>query len=328
MRMWRRFQMSRGVWVARLTALGVCLALVPVVTADVNMQYVLVGNAGNGGHVTTAGTYGAVSYEYKIGKYLVTNTQYTEFLNVVAAADPRGLYNVNTSGITRSGASGGYSYSVAGGKGEHPVDYVSFWDACRFANWLHNGQPTGLGEVDGSTEDGAYDLNVTNPTYSTISRDANAQVWIPDENEWHKAAYHKNDGVTANYWDYATQSDEIPAAQGPPGGANSANYSNAVGGLTNVGAYTASGSAYDTFDQNGNMFDWVHDVGASEPCIRGGAYNTSGSAYLRSPGHISKLPTDEMGHYGGIRVATVPEPATMGLLGLGMMGLVLRRRRR
>ena len=24
-----------------------------------------------------------------------------------------------------------------------PVNYVNFWDAARFANWLHNGQPVG-----------------------------------------------------------------------------------------------------------------------------------------------------------------------------------------
>ena len=39
------------------------------------------------------------------------------------------------------------------GYANRPVDYVSFWDAARFTNWLHNGQ--GLG---GDTENGAYTL--------------------------------------------------------------------------------------------------------------------------------------------------------------------------
>ena len=45
---------------------------------------------------------------------------------------------------------------------DRPVNYVSFWDAARFANWLHNGQPTGA-QGAGTTEDGAY-INVGNQT--------------------------------------------------------------------------------------------------------------------------------------------------------------------
>ena len=37
--------------------------------------------------------YGAVNYEYSIGKYEVSLVQYTRFLNAVAASDPHNLYN-------------------------------------------------------------------------------------------------------------------------------------------------------------------------------------------------------------------------------------------
>jgi formylglycine-generating enzyme len=46
-----------------------------------------------------------------------------------------------------------------------------------------------------------------------ITRNADAKFWIPTENEWYKAAYHKNDGVTGNYWDYPTRSDSVPSNQ-------------------------------------------------------------------------------------------------------------------
>ncbi len=49
---------------------------------------------------------------------------------------------------------------VAADWAEGPVNWVSFWDAARFVNWLHNGQPTGAQGL-GTTEDGAY-LNVGN----------------------------------------------------------------------------------------------------------------------------------------------------------------------
>ena len=74
--------------------------------------------------------------------------QYTAFLNGGRNPDTYGLYNtnmgtdLNIKGIVRSGVSGSYSYSVIG-DGNRPVTYVSWFDAARFTNWLHNGQPTG-----------------------------------------------------------------------------------------------------------------------------------------------------------------------------------------
>ena len=47
---------------------------------------------------------------------------------------------------------------VAGDWAGRPVNYVSYWDSCRFANWLNNGQPTGP-QGAGTTETGAYTLN-------------------------------------------------------------------------------------------------------------------------------------------------------------------------
>ena len=96
------------------------------------------------------------------------------------------------------------------------MNYVSFWDAARFANWLHNGQPTGP-QGPGTTEDGAYH-DVGNQTL--FGRNAGAKFFIPTEDEWYKAAYHKNDGVTGNYWDYPTASehraDQHAARSGEP----------------------------------------------------------------------------------------------------------------
>ena len=119
-----------------------------------------------------------------------------------------------------SGSSGSYSYSVAADWADRPVNYVSWGDAARFTNWLHNGQPSGA-QGDGTTEDGAYDLNgaTSDSELMAITRESDAAWLIPTENQWYKAAYHKNDGVTANYWDYATQADDpnVPN-NGNPGG--------------------------------------------------------------------------------------------------------------
>jgi len=47
------------------------------------------------------------------------------------------------SKIERTGLSGTYIYSVAADRKNRPVNFVSYFDAMRFTNWLENGQPTG-----------------------------------------------------------------------------------------------------------------------------------------------------------------------------------------
>ena len=176
--------------------------------AEITMDWVTVGNAGNANDSTG---YGAVSYEYKIGTYEVTAGQYTEFLNAVAATDSHGLYSTkmwsytDSPQIEQSGNSGSYTYSVASDYANRPASCVSWYDTLRFSNWLHNGQPTG-GQTTATTEDGAYDMSLG----SSVTRKAGAQVWLPSEDEWYKAAYHKNDGITGNYFDYPTSSDSVP----------------------------------------------------------------------------------------------------------------------
>jgi formylglycine-generating enzyme required for sulfatase activity len=160
---------------------------------------------------------GSVAYEYRIGKYEVTAGQYTAFLNAVAATDTYNLYSTSMWSmnfgckIQRSGSSGSYTYSVAADYANRPVNYVSWGDAARFANWLHNGQPTGAQDAS-TTEDGAYYLNgaITNDALMAVRRKSDWKWAITSEDEWYKAAYHKNDGVTSNYWTYATRSDTRP----------------------------------------------------------------------------------------------------------------------
>jgi len=56
----------------------------------ITLDMVTVGNPGNSADTTG---YGAVPYEYRIGKYEVTIEQYAVFLNAVAKTDNYQLYN-------------------------------------------------------------------------------------------------------------------------------------------------------------------------------------------------------------------------------------------
>ena len=333
----------------------VCVAAITAALGSaasaVIMETVPVGNAGNLPDpevMSTDGTtgYGSVRYAYGIGKYEVTAGQYAEFLNAVAVTDAYGLYNSSmwssTWGckIEQSGAPGSYSYSVAPDRGNRPVNYVSWGDAARFANWLHNGQPTGP-QGPATTEDGSYDLGgaTARADLLAITRQPDATWVIPTEDEWYKAAFHKNDGLTANYFDYPTSSDATPGnslAGIDPG--NTATYLDAsfIPGFpyyrSEVGDHENSGSPYETFDQGGNVWEWneaVIDLGGGSITdvyrgLRGGDYSNSDGSLLAS--YRSNYDPSDEDLFIGFRVSEVPEPATLAFLAMGGAALLRRRR--
>ena len=299
--------------------------------ATIAIDWVTVGNAGNANDDTG---YGGVSDEYQISKYEVTAGQYTGYLNSVAATDTYGLYNASMGSssygcqIQQSGSSGSYSYSVASDWANRPVNYVSWYDAIRFSNWLHNGQGSG------NTETGAYTITDWDGTNGTVSnRNVDAQVWLPSENEWYKAAYHKNDGETGNYFDYPTSSDSIPGRDmtEATNAGNNANYDDnghLIGSpyyRTEVGEFELSDSPYGTFDMGGNVWEWNETMVGIFRGIRGGSYDYYGVNYLRSSTTRIGDPPGGVSGVVGFRVASVPEPATLLLLGLG--AVMLRRKR-
>jgi sulfatase modifying factor 1 len=204
--------MKIGKHVLRALVLSVAscipLAIAGPALATITIATVPVGNAGNAADPST--TYGAVSYNYNIGKYDVTEGQYTAFLNAVATtSDTYSLYNsymamdYSNSGITQSGSAGSYTYATS--TPNFPVTDVTFWDATRFANWLSNGQPTGA-EGSSTTENGTYTLTSTGISNNTVTRNANATYWaVASENEWYKAAYYNP--TNSSYYLYPTQSN-------------------------------------------------------------------------------------------------------------------------
>jgi hypothetical protein len=135
---------------ARALAVSAALFCLAPAASAVTIAWTPIGNPGNAADTTS---YGAVGDAYNIGTYEVTNSQYAEFLTAKAAADPLGLYNTSMGsgfgGITRSGVSGSFTYSAISGRTDMPVNYVSFYDTLRFANWLNNGQGAGSTEYRG-----------------------------------------------------------------------------------------------------------------------------------------------------------------------------------
>lgn len=322
------------------------LALCPTSALAVSMSTVLVADAGNPADTDEFGapSFGAVDYNYRIGKYEVTNSQYAEFLNAAAASDPYGLFNPTMAsnargGITRSGASGSYIYAVKSNMGNKPVNYVSLFDAMRFSNWMHNGQGAG------STENGAYPLNgVAVPVaLSPLDRQTGAKWFLPTQDEWHKAAYYQPNlagGDVDGYWHYATRSNVLPTqgfVNSPTldianPGFNVANYDLGVGFQTSVGsAGPLSSSFYGTYDQSGNVEEWTDASGdpnnynSYAVYRRGGSYNESlaGPGYnISAYGALYSFSNLELS-YVGFRVATVPELGSMALSSTAIATLVV-----
>jgi formylglycine-generating enzyme required for sulfatase activity len=286
-------------------------------------------------------TCGAVDYEYSIGTYEVTNAQYAEFLNAVADSDPNGIYNTSMGsdtigGITRSGSSGGYSYGVKGGQGNNPVIFVSFYDALRFANWLHNGQPNGA-QGASTTEDGAYTITPNGVAANSITRNPGARYFLPTEDEWYKAAYY--DAGLNVYYDYPMGTNATPVSAPPPSTDQAGNFwnvnyaltgspikSNAINYLSDVGAYTLASSPYGTFDQGGNVYEWNETVGTTPAYrgFRGGSWDDS-SAYLFASNYLEQNPANESEEVG-FRVA--PEPSQLLIAATAALTLAAERWRR
>lgn len=313
------------------------IALVTPAFAVVNIDYVPVGNAGNPADPATGSLYGAVAYAYQIAKNETTIAQYAEFLNAVAKTDTYGLYSASMTttyiaGITQSGSSGSFTYSVVAGSGDKPITFVSWFDAARFCNWMHNGQIVGPQDAT-TTEDGAYTLSGALSGVG-ISRNVGATIWIPSENEWYKAAYYDpGKGGVGGYWLNATQSDAPPSSNtiGVAGAANcfDGDYVGyPVAALTDVGAYgTGSDSYFGTNDQAGNVFEWNDAVisGVSRG-QRGGAWD-DGPGNLLSTNRTGKDPGYEHDFFGFRVASTIPEPTSPFLTIIACGALLVRRKR-
>ena len=316
----------------------------------VDIETVPVGNPGNAPDTRhpTLGC-GAVSYAYRIGQYEVTAGQYTAFLNAVAGVDTYSLYNTSMwsaplgfgcriERFTGNGTSENpFQYRVAPDSANRPVNYVSWGDSARFANWLHNGQPTGSQNAS-TTEDGSYSLNgaTNNSDLLAVTRNGDAGYVIPTGDEWYKAAHYKGGSTNAGYWEYPTRSDTAPGLDLTDATGNNAN----CGGdgypidspyyTTVVGEFQNSESAYGTFDQGGNVWEWnetVLDVGYIVfRGLYGGAFNTPDRFLSASDERRGGEPSWEDGNIG-FRIAYIPEPATLALLLLGCIAASQRRGR-
>ncbi len=274
------------------------------------IDWVTVGSPGN---PPDSDGFGSVTEAYRIAKFEVTNAQWTKFLNTV---DPAGdnalqLFDVNMEADPKGGIAlvsandDGAKFVAKEDRSDKPVVYIDWFSAVRFCNWLHNdeGGP-------GSTEDGAYETIGGDPITGVtdalqIQRTADARFFVPTKNEWLKAAYYEPN--TQTYFALAVQvnGDVGPFPEAPPGGDRSVNTDFAVGDMTDVGSYASAPSPHGTFDQCGNVSEWIEHGFSSdsqEPLVLGSHWRFA-AVFCWRFGHDEWRAADFRGDHVGFRPA-------------------------
>lgn len=331
-----------------LLAAAAFLLTTPAFSAGLFVDTVPVEAPGNAADPATG--YGAVASSFRMSRSEITLEQYVAFLNAVAQVPANAVIaNLWTEEMASENEDSGplilrsglgtkvnpYRYTLAVSTkwkdraGMRPVAWVTWFDAARFANWMHNGS-----DGDADTETGAYTL-VNYQTDGVAARNVGARWWIPSEDEWYKAAYFdpsKPGG--SGYWSYPTRSDlppraeRVPDAEGEPKlmpRAPAANYNEIYkslrrkkgGVLTPVCAYVSEDRMFDsrgpwgTCDQAGSLWEWTEAVYPMSPnhIVRGGSWGPG----LTPPSRMKRRDYGPMGAAGyyrdddtGFRLATRP----------------------
>jgi len=362
---------SIGLAALILCSLGVSPAQATPITASLNgYDLVKVGNPGNTGQLQTYATggnltFGAVATDFWIGKYHFTNSQYTAFLNAIdpAGTNPNSVYNGSMgsdprAGISRTaGNAPGAKYAVRPNMGDKPVNFVSWFDAARVSNWLHNGAQT-YGSTDATASapqnTGAYTLG-TATSGTAPAKNAGAQFYLPTETEWYKAAFY-NPTLNSNAGGYrvygngfdsgiaAVTADVTGNGLAGTGGimgsgvGNFANFNRGAdwnsqdGNVTTVGTNGAA-SYYGAFDMSGNVWDLndLNGVPSSSRGLRGGLWDAV-TVVVSSGFRIVNTSSLENDNIGFRLVSPVPEPATLGMTSVGALCAcgwwILKRHRR
>jgi formylglycine-generating enzyme required for sulfatase activity len=245
--------------------------------------------------------YGIVNKDYRMGTYEITNAQYARF------------------------ASNNNVYWTGDGV---PSNRVTWFEAAQFVNYLNTSTGNTAAYKFNDSTFTLWDVTDTGYDASNPFRNSNAKYFLPTENEWVKAAYW-NGTILQNY---ATKAGEsVYQGNGTNGGWNY--YSN--GYATNpYGPWTVGSGSQElngTYDMMGNVREWMENPYVTGECISGAIRGIHGGSYeyygygLASYCRSYEYPGNEPAGIG-FRVASIPEPCSLMLLGLG--GLALQRLRR
>jgi formylglycine-generating enzyme required for sulfatase activity len=328
---YRSWMMAGAVTVVAMVLLAAGAAMADTFGTGVNqftLDFVPISGATNPTNTSPSGGYGIVNHDYSMGIYEITNDQWNKF--------------TASLGVPVTGSDGSYSSSSHFTGTNVPTDSVSWYEAAQFVNWLNTSTGNQAAyKFTGTQGQSNYAFAAWSPT-DTGHYDAGdpyrnkaAKYFLPTEDEWVKAAYWNS--TTTTLQDYATKAGTLFQGNGTSGtGWNYSDngYATNPPGPWNVGS--GSQELNGTYDMMGNDWEWMEspwssgDYGASSwRGLRGFGWADFASD-LAASSRDNGTPTEEY-EYTGFRVASVPEPGSIVLLGVGAISLlayVWRRRRK
>jgi len=260
-----------------------------------------VGDPGNAGNATTTGTFGAVPYIFQIGTYDISVNQ----LNAAVANGLQGMPASQTNA------------------GDQPAAQISWYQAAAFVNWLNTSQ--GYTPAYNLTYSGGFytmalwtGSNIWTTGGTNPYRNANCYYFLPNENEFYKAAFYNGSGYNAY-----TTGTVTPTAVASGTAANTAIFGGVA--TTPASVYLAGGAGhYGAVGMAGNVFQWSESdssgayTGSTNSRYENGGLWTSSSYALSNgyhpgaSGYQSAAPTSNYSNAVGFRVAAISTALPVG----------------
>lgn len=294
-------------------------------TNQFTIDFVEVGNPGNAddsgaGGGSYSSPHGGVAYNYCISTYEISQA-------MIDHATALGMSNVIADAWT----------------GNLPAANLSWYEAAAFVNWMNEDQ--GYHPAYDLSYSSGWSMNLWSvsdqastgmDSGSNPYRHKDAFYFLPSEDEWYKAAYHQNDGVTANYWDYPTGSNGVPVGilltdnSGVPFLPYEVVYPHSITFYDLPGPYPIEdvgiASPYGTFGQAGNVYEWmegaydgVNDLTSERRVTRGGFWYCS--LITLQPYFRSNPSVTNESFASGLRVASIINTTPSPRLDIMLLGV-------
>ncbi len=290
---------------------------------------------------------GRVDYQYNISRFEIRTEQWMEFVNTFTTQSDalanfgRPLFWGARVDSTYTGPGRRYRLSSITDAAWLPVTAITWRDAARYSNWLHNNKGSDLSTLI----TGAYDTTTwtTGPPFGDDPTHLpGARFWIPNVDEWIKAGYYdpdRNGPGQGGWWLQPNGSDvqyhgAPPAAWGGDGETSAFDpddYNLPAFTEWNIplGAYPDSQTPWGLFDVSGGTEELLEDWAPGSLAERIYIGSTAGSATSIDELGVSMGGAGpDIGTFSsGLRIVSlVPSPSGVALA-IVLGGLCLRRKR-